>query len=279
MPQRYYQMDVFKQEARAEIIIFGDITSWPWLESDVSSWGLAKQLAELGDDIDEITVHINSYGGEVAEGIAIFNALKAHKAHVTTVCDGMACSIASVIFMAGDQRVMNEASLLMIHNACTRVSGEASDLRKQADDLDTITGMSKSAYLAHVDLDEEELSEWMDAETWITPDMAIEHGFATRVEPIVESDESQQGAASVRMTLMGLVTGAQATTVEIDPEAVVRLLVEKYAEPQAAEPQQEAEPADEGTSEGPDAGQTQEPSDLATRLRMASAAMALSKPL
>lgn len=279
MPQRYYQMDVFKQEARAEIIIFGDITSWPWLESDVSSWGLAKQLAELGDDIDEITVHINSYGGEVAEGIAIFNALKAHKAHVTTVCDGMACSIASVIFMAGDQRVMNEASLLMIHNAWTRVSGDASDLRKQADDLDTITGMSKSAYLAHVDLDEEELSEWMDAETWITPDMAIEHGFATRVEPIVESDESQQGAASVRMTLMGLVTGAQATTVEIDPEAVVRLLVEKYAEPQAAEPQQEAEPADEGTSEGPDAGQTQEPSDLATRLRMASAAMALSKPL
>lgn len=276
MPQRYYQLDVFKQEARAEIVIFGDITSWPWLESDVSSWGLAKQLAELGDDIDEITVHINSYGGEVAEGIAIFNALKAHKAHVTTVCDGMACSIASVIFMAGDQRVMNEASLLMIHNAWTRASGDASDLRKQADDLDTITGMSKSAYLAYVDLDEEELAAWMDAETWITPDMAIEHGFATRVEPIVETDASQQGAASARMALMSLVLNAGAETVSVDPEAVIRLLVEKYADEPAPEPASEAA---EEAADAPDAGQEQEPSGLDTRLRMARAAMALSKSL
>ena len=121
MRERYYQMDV--SDGAVDIVIYGDITSWPWRESDVSSWGLAKRLASLDAGVSEITVRINSMGGEVAEGVAIFNALRAHPARVTTVCDGMACSIASVIFMAGDERVMNEASLLMIHNAWTCRAG------------------------------------------------------------------------------------------------------------------------------------------------------------
>ena len=116
----------------ADIFIFGDITSWEWLESDVSSYTLARAVQDL--EADQINVHINSYGGEVKEGLAIYNALRALKARVKTVCDGMACSIASVIFMAGDERVMHEASLLMIHNAWASGSGNAAELRKQAEE-------------------------------------------------------------------------------------------------------------------------------------------------
>ena len=124
--KKFYQLT--QTEREAELHIYGDITSWPWLESDVDAYSLSKELAEL--DVDKINVYINSYGGEVAEGLAIYNSLKRHKAKIVTVCDGFACSVASVIFMAGDERVMNESSLLMIHNAWTWASGNADELRK-----------------------------------------------------------------------------------------------------------------------------------------------------
>ena len=117
MNKKYFQLTQNNNEV--DIQIYGDITSWEWLESDVSSYTLSKQIEEL--ECDQINVYINSYGGEVAEGLAIYNQLKRHKAKVKTVCDGFACSAASVVFMAGDERIMSTASLLMIHNAWTRV--------------------------------------------------------------------------------------------------------------------------------------------------------------
>ena len=78
MANRYFQME--RSGETAEIVIYGDVTSWPWVESDVSSWTLSKALASLPEDVTDVTVRINSYGGEVAEGIAIYNALKAHPA-------------------------------------------------------------------------------------------------------------------------------------------------------------------------------------------------------
>ena len=128
-----------KEKQTATLNIYGDITSIPFKEyGDVSAVNLSKQLEALGD-VEQIDVHINSYGGEVAEGLAIYNALRRHKAKVRTYCDGFACSIASVIFMAGDERIMNESSLLMIHNAWTMAIGNSAELRKQADDLEKIT--------------------------------------------------------------------------------------------------------------------------------------------
>ena len=110
--------------------IYGDISSWDYDSSkSTSANSLVKALAEL-TDIDEINVYINSCGGEVGEGLAIYNALKRHSAKVTTYCDGLAASIASVIFMAGDERVMSNSSLLFVHNAWTYTAGNASELRK-----------------------------------------------------------------------------------------------------------------------------------------------------
>ena len=134
-------------EDALEVLIFGDITSWEWLENDVSSYTLAKLLSET--DAKKITVRINSYGGEVAEALAIYNALReksAAGAEVTTTVEGFACSAAAVVFCAGDRRIMKQASLLMIHNAWARIEGNAKDLRKEADNLDKISNEASKAF-------------------------------------------------------------------------------------------------------------------------------------
>lgn len=197
---KYYALKTNGKEA--DIYIFGDITSWEWLDSDVSSYTLSKELKELDPEIETINVHINSYGGEVAEGLAIYNMLKNHKAKVKTYCDGFACSIASVIFMAGDERIMNNASLLMIHNAWMYTAGNADQLRKDADDLDVITQASIEAYKIHINITEDELKELLDGETWLLPADALEKGFATS---IVGESATDKAAASARRVLFSLV--------------------------------------------------------------------------
>lgn len=198
MKNKYYSL--FQENNEATIKIYGDITSWEWFESDVSSYTLSKELDTI--EADTINVYINSYGGEVAEGLAIYNALKRHKAKVKTYCDGFACSAASVIFMAGDERIMSTASLLMIHNAWIWASGNANDLRKQADDLDVITQASINAYMQEVNISEDELKEMLDNETWISPQDALEKGFITS---IVNEKESNKASQSIKKSLMNLI--------------------------------------------------------------------------
>lgn len=204
--KKYYSME--KVGSEANINIYGDIASYAgksdWFGDTIDGMSavlLSKQLAELGDDVAKINVYINSYGGEVAEGLAIYNALKRHKAKVVTYCDGFAASIASVIFMAGDERIMSDSSLLMIHNAWSYGEGNAEELRKQADDLDKITQASVIAYAAHSTLEEKEIKKLMDAETWILPSEAIEYGFATRIE----TTSSKVASQSARARLLDIV--------------------------------------------------------------------------
>lgn len=192
MSRQYFSL--VKEKETATINIYGDITSFPWMEGDVSAASLSKQLDTL-NDVNEISVYINSYGGEVAEGLAIYNSLKRHKAKVKTYCDGFAASIASVIFMAGDERIMNESSLLMIHNAWSCVQGNAEELRKMADDLEKITQASVAAYKAHSDLSEDEIKELMDNESWILPEEAMKYGFATAIEKSDTRNASQNAKA------------------------------------------------------------------------------------
>lgn len=197
-PNKFYALEVVNRVA--DLVIYGDITSWPWKESDVSSYNLSKQLAEL--DVDEINVCINSYGGEVAEGLAIYNALLNHSAKINTRVDGFACSIASVIFMAGERRVMNDASMLMIHNAWTFARGNAQQLRKAADDAEKITNASVKAYMARVGISEEELRSMMDAETFLDSDEAVNMGFATEKTVIETEKPSQNARKAVMMRLI-----------------------------------------------------------------------------
>ncbi len=202
---KYYSLVKNKKKREAELTIFGDITSFPLGENDVSSYNLSKQLQGL-TDVDAINVRINSYGGEVAEGLAIYNSLKNHKAKVKTYCDGFACSIASVIFMAGDERIMSNASLLMIHNAWSFVQGNADQLRKQADDLDKITQASINAYMNHVSISENELKELLNNETWLDCNEALEKGFATKITQSKDNDKASQ---NVKQSLIKMILANQ----------------------------------------------------------------------
>ena len=209
MRRQYYQMEQTGNEAT--ISIYGDISSYGYDGAAMNATALSRALEGLVG-VSNINVYINSYGGEVAEGLAIYNALKRHKAKVTTYCDGFAASIASVIFMAGDERVMNESSLLMIHNAWTVAAGNSAELRKQADDLEKMTQASVAAYKSHSALEESEIRALMDAETWILPDEAMEYGFATRIDTDNVSTASQRA----RMSLCNFVKERTKPTITID---------------------------------------------------------------
>lgn len=246
--KRYYALEVDEGRREASIFIFGDIVEWEGLESDVSSYSLAKQIEAL--DVGRINVFINSYGGEVAEGLAIYNQLRRHKAQVTTYCEGFACSAASVVFMAGEERVMSDASLLMIHNAWMWVAGDPNKLRKAADDLTTINEASIKAYMAHVNISEDELRAMMDAETWLSAGQALEMGFATRVETWAEADRP---AASVQKQVAemvlarqrrgGVLAGADLDRLLSEWQAISPILLAIAQNEPEPEPQAEPEPA------------------------------------
>jgi ATP-dependent Clp protease protease subunit len=193
------------ENKEADIYIFGDITSWPWIESDVSSYNLAQEIAKL--DVDIINVHINSYGGEVAEGWAIHNELLNHKASIKTFCSGFACSSAGLIFMAGNERFMYPASALFVHNAWSFAIGNAKELHKAADDLDKLSDISCNVFRGKINISEDELQELMDAETWINPQEALNMGFATA---IITEPASTKASASVRGQVYGTIMAAQA---------------------------------------------------------------------
>ena len=222
MPTKYFQLET--KGKRADIYIFGKITTWDEYDKKAQNgYTIVKTIEEL--DVDEIHVHINSPGGSVAEGLAIYNILKNNKAKITTYCDGFACSAASVIFMAGEQRIMNEASLLMIHNAWSYGSGNAKAFRKQADDLEKITQASVNAYVRNSTISEEKIKQMMDAETWITAAEAKEYGFATKVYEDEDDDVNQSAMKSIRdRILQKEIAPAQ---VSINAEKIADVIAEK----------------------------------------------------
>jgi len=228
-PKKFYQLT--QKDDSADLYIFGDIVSGAWEElGETSGATIVSQLKAL--DAKSINVHINSYGGDVSEGLAIYNVLREHPAKVHTICDGFACSAASVVFMAGEERTMSPASLLMIHNAWTVAMGNADTLRKAATDIETITQASVEAYKKVATISEDEIKALMDAETWILPKEAVEYGFATEIDDDDDDDEPKQSAFGV---IMQKLTAREAVTVNVDVDALAdRIsgnLMEKLMEP------------------------------------------------
>ena len=176
----------------------GDSKDW-WtgqiIKSETSANHFREELSKY-PDVTQINIYINSYGGSVFEGTAIYNQLKRHDAHKTVYVDGFACSIASVIAMAGDEVVMPRNALMMIHNMWMGVFGNAAELRKAADDLDVINTAGRGAYLEKAGdrLDEATLVSMMDAETWLTAEQCIQYGLADRY---AEKDADMQNATDI----------------------------------------------------------------------------------
>ena len=167
----------FKNEATSEsadIWIYSEVGGY-----DVNAQGFISQLQEIGDK--DINVHINSLGGDVFDGLAIYNALRNHKKNVTVKVEGIAASIASVIAMAGDNIEMAENSLFMIHNPFVMAGGDANELRKTASVLDKIRDEIAKIYLTKSTQDIDTLVGLMESETWFNAIEANELGFANGI--------------------------------------------------------------------------------------------------
>ena len=162
--------------------IDGEIVTDEYEDTDTSAAGFRNALKSLGD-VKSINLHINSPGGSVFEGIAIYNMLKQNSARINVYIDGLAASIASVIAMSGDAIFMPSNSMMMVHNPWVMAIGNANELRKQADALDQITKSSVQTYLAKAGdkLDEKTLTQLMDDETWLTAQEAVDYGLADEV--------------------------------------------------------------------------------------------------
>lgn len=185
-----------------ELYIYGDVEGdsqnfWTGevIRSETSAKALRDALAQY-PNAKEIAIYINSAGGSVTEGTAIYNQLKRHSAHKTVYVDGFACSVASVIAMAGDTVIMPRNTMMMIHNMSWGIFGNAAELRKSADDLDAINQAGMAAYLqkAGDKLNAEKLKEMCDAETWLTAAQCMELGLADK---FAEKDADMSKAADI----------------------------------------------------------------------------------
>ncbi|MFJ8102799.1 head maturation protease, ClpP-related [Lysinibacillus sp. NPDC096212] len=168
----------------ADVFILGEITPWAWEEfGEMSSVVFKEKLDAIGD-VSTINLYVNSSGGSVFEGIAIANMLKRHKARVVGYVEALAASIASNIIASCDEVRMPSNAMLMIHNAMNSAFGNATDLRKVADDLDRINEVQIETYMAKIGnkTSEEELRRMMNEETWISAQQAYEMGLCDVVE-------------------------------------------------------------------------------------------------
>lgn len=174
----------------AEVLLYDEIGGW---------WGIqADDIRRELDGLAAKTVHvrINSPGGSVFDGMAVYNALREHDARIITHIDGLAASMASVIALAGDEVRMSESAFLMIHDPWTITIGDAEQLRKDAALLDKIGGQAAHIYQAKTGATSDEVRGWMEAETWFTGQEAADAGFIDAIDnPAEEDDAAAQVAA------------------------------------------------------------------------------------
>lgn len=166
--------------AGAKLYLYDVIDSWG------GDWGVSARefnaaLAELSG-VSEITLHINSPGGEVYEGVAILNALRRHPASVTAVVDGIAASAASFIAVGADRVVMGRNAEMMIHDAWGIAMGPAADMHHMGDQLDKVSDNIAGIYSGKNGRTVEAMRELMLAETWFSDEEAVALGLADEIE-------------------------------------------------------------------------------------------------
>lgn len=157
-----------------ELYIYDEIGPAYW--GLISGKAVADELSRMNGE--DVMVRINSPGGDVHEGVAIYNALNRYPGKVTVAIDALAASAASFVAMAGDEIGIAENAFLMIHNAWTIAVGNADDMRAAAATLDMHDSMIADTYVARAKITRDDVVDLMSAETWMTAAEAVEKGFA-----------------------------------------------------------------------------------------------------
>lgn len=169
----------------AKVLLYGAVGQ----KDELDARSVVKRLSAYADN-EPMEIRINSAGGSVFDGMAIYNTLRGREANVRVHVDGLAASIASVIAMAGKEIVMERGSMMMIHNPWNVTIGDADDHRNSAELLDKVRDSLVTAYERRTGLSRAELTTLMDQETWMSAEEAVAFGFADRV-----GEESVQAAA------------------------------------------------------------------------------------
>lgn len=183
-----------------------DWTTWTFKDSETSAKYFREQLAAI-PDADTIELHINSNGGSVKEGVAIYSQLKQSACKKIGYVDGVAYSVAFLILQACDERVMGLGTSALVHNMWMSVDGNAKELRKAADDLDVLMESNRKIFLERSNLEEQQLIEMMEAETFLTPEKSLEYGLIDRIDSYQadEKDIQERLMAQVQQ-LSGMIT-------------------------------------------------------------------------
>lgn len=197
----------------ADLYIFGYIVSYPWTElGEASGMSIVNHIKNL--DVDEIRVHIDSYGGSVSEGWAIYNALRQHPAKIVAYGDGFVASAALFPFLAGDERIASSLSAYYFHQVMVAASGYASDLRAAADEAEKMTEIGINAFVERTGMDADQVRQLMEAETWLTPAQALDYGIATSIT----QDAALPVAQDAKKAIMQRVLNPHEVKTETQPE-------------------------------------------------------------
>lgn len=251
-----------KAESGSELILEGVIASESWYEDDVSPKAFRDELKSHPGDL---TVRINSPGGDVSAGVSIYNMLNEHEGNVTIKVDGIAASIASLISMAGDKIIMLPGSMMMVHLPWVFAAGNADDLEGAVEMLKKTGESMVPIYAARTGLSEERINELLKAETWMTAQDAVELGFADEaLEAKTSLAESMAKISELTSTMQSAVMQpfmsikarkAEVTDVTDEPETTVEVVTEPETpeQPEAEATETEAtevtEPVVEETKE------------------------------
>ena len=178
MNEKWYNIQN-KADNSADVYIFNEIGTY-----GITAQDFISDIKDLKDT--PINLHVNSIGGDVFDGMAIYNVIKRREARTTVYIEGIAASIATIIALGADEVVMAENSLFMIHNAWGGAMGEAKDMRKTADTLEKISSELTDIYMKKTGLSYEALAEMMDEETWLNAQEAYDYGFIDTISDSIK---------------------------------------------------------------------------------------------
>lgn len=243
--KKFWQLKNSVEGSESTLILDGAIASETWWGDEVTPQAFRDELKKINSN--KLTVQINSPGGDVWAGVSIHDALKELNAEVTVRVSGLAASIASVIAMAGDKIVITPGSTMMVHRASMLAMGNADDMQKAIDMLETVEDGILNIYAERTGKTKEAVKELLDAETWMSAEKAVELGFADEVLSKVKDDEpvnafSGNFAFSMSATKESLENFASKVHEKSEAEAKVQAEVEaKEVEEENIKKAEEAE--------------------------------------
>jgi ATP-dependent Clp protease protease subunit len=199
---KYNSLPHIEQVFKAEVVnedvtkltIYGDIGSSYFYDS-ISASDVEKELKNITSKT--IEVHLSTYGGDVFDGISIYNQLKNHQSEIIIHVDGIAASAGSLIALSGDKIIMNTGSMMMIHEGSTFAFGSKTDIKKTLNALEGIDKSIADIYMTRFTGERSEIDEMIVNETWLTSSEALEIGFADKVEEDKNSNEIENLKAMV----------------------------------------------------------------------------------